>query len=181
MKTLKLIIPVSLLLFGLLISCKTVENAEVIEAETPTPKAQNDTINESTTMQVKAGDTLFAYIYRSACFGMCPSYEMSIYKDGTILLEGKRNVRLLGNFAAKLSTKQMRMFSDMAVSIDFFEMNDVYDRPITDVPSTTLSVVIDGYRKEVYARHNYPQRIKKLSEMFDNLLENDFWTEVEER
>lgn len=183
MKKLKLIIPVSLLLFGLLISCKTVENAEAIEAEAeiPTPKAQNDSINKSTTMQVKAGDSLFAFINRSSCFGQCPTYKMSIYDDGTVFLEGIRFVRLIGDFEAKLSTKQMRMFSDMAVSIDFFEMNDVYDRPITDVPSTTLSIVIDGFRKEVYARSGYPQRIKKLSEMFDNLIENDIWTEVEER
>ena len=181
MKTLKLIIPISLLLFGLLISCKTAETVAVVEEEiieTPTVKPQNSN-DESTLLQVKAGDSLFAYIYRSVCFGKCPSYKMSIYNDGTVLLEGKRDVRLIGHYKAKISAKQMKMFSDMAASIEFFKMNDKYDSPITDVPSTTLSIVKDGYRKEVYARADYPQRIRKLAELFDQLLEKEIWTEYE--
>ena len=184
MKTLRLFIPISLLLFGLLISCKTAENVAVAEEEiieTSPPVKPIESNDESTTMQVKPGDSLFAYIYRSPCFGKCPTYKMSIYKNGTVLLEGIRDVRLVGNFKAKISSKQMKMFSDMALSLEFFKMNDKYDSPITDVPSTTLSIVADGYRKEVYARANYPQRIKKLAELFDHLLEKDIWTKVKEQ
>jgi len=184
MKTLRLYIPISLLLFGLLISCKTVETAAAVEEEivaTPTsenPIDSNETNDKSTLTQVEDGDSLFAYIYRSACFGKCPTYKMSIYNDGTVMLEGIRNVRLLGTFKTKITKEEMEQFSAIADSIEFFEMNDEYDSPITDVPSTTISIVADGHRKEVYARAGYPQRIKKLSELFNQLIERDIWTAI---
>ena len=105
---------------------------------------------------------------------------MWIYNDGSVVLEAKRAIRLeMGTYTAQISEKQMKQFTDMANSIEFMKLKNKYDSPVTDIPSTTLTIVIAGMRKEVYARANYPQRIKEYAKLFDDLIELDIWESVE--
>ena len=59
-------------------------------------------------------------------------------------------------------------------------LEDVYDSPITDIPGTRTSIVIEGVRKEVYRRYQYPKRILKFEELFDNVMKSAKWEKVVE-
>ena len=122
----------------------------------------------------------FASIKKTFCYGKCPVYEMSIFSDGKVVLNGKANIDMIGEWVLKISEADLAAFVKMAEDIDYFELEDKYDSPVTDLPSTTTSIVIDGKRKEVYRRANYPERILKFEALFTELLERKGWTEVKE-
>lgn len=122
------------------------------------------------------GDSLFASIHRSYCFGTCPVYTFNINNDGTASYEGTRNVKKLGTYSSKVTPAQMNTLIEVAKSIGYMAFKDKYDNEsITDLPSTTTSIVIDGKRKEVMRRYDYPKEIKTLEEAFDALIESLDW------
>ena len=62
-----------------------------------------------------------------------------------------------------------------AEAIKFSEMDAKYDGPVTDLPSTTTAIMLDGKRKEVYRRFDYPKRILTLEQCFDDLIQSEKW------
>ena len=58
-------------------------------------------------------------------------------------------------------------------------MEDEYDSAISDLPSATTTIVLNGVKKSVRRRHNYPPSILKFEELFDELLKTERWTKVE--
>lgn len=166
-----------------LLACKN--SKEVIEKNDVTTEANieasapNEINPNNTLTEVSKNDTLFASIYRSPCYGTCPTYKMQIYNSGLVHLEGIRFMEPIGHFYTHISTEEIQAFVDKANFIEFMKMDDKYDSPITDIPSATTNIVIDGVRKEVYRRHNYPQRILQLEKLFDDLLTSKEWLPME--
>lgn len=125
---------------------------------------------------VDKGDSLFASIERTFCFGTCPVYVFKINNDGTASYEGVRNVKRMGTYSAKVTPAQMNKLIEVAKSIGYMDFKDKYDNEsITDLPSTTTSIVIDGKRKEVMRRYQFPKEIKVLEDAFDVLIETLDW------
>lgn len=123
---------------------------------------------------------LFATISKGYCYGKCPVYEMKIYTDGKVLLEGKANIDYIGTWEKSITKGELEAFVTMAEKIGYMELEDRYDSSITDVPSTTTSIVINGVRKEVYRRANYPEKILQFEALFTQLLDSKDWKKVGE-
>ncbi len=173
------------LTLGLATSCgtskETSEKIETTSIETGTDSAVVSTDSATNTgIEInQSEDSLFASISRGACYGTCPIYKMSIYQNGTVILEGIRFMEPRGKYKSSLSPEEMQQFIDKAIEINFFALEDTYDSPVTDIPSVTTSIVIDGKRKEVMRRTGYPQRILKFEQLFDALLESQDWILIE--
>lgn len=121
-------------------------------------------------------DSLFAYINRGACYGKCPTYEIKIYNSGFAELKGTRAIDLIGEYTTTISKDKMLALLDKAKSIGYQNMDEVYDDPmITDLPETKTSIVINGKRKSVRRRVNFPMEILKFEELFDQLLQSENW------
>lgn len=129
--------------------------------------------------QNQTEESVFATISKSPCYGKCPVYTMTIYSDGRAVLEGKFNIDYIGTYETKLSEEELQEFTETAKRIDYFGLEDKYDSEVTDLPSTTTSIVIDGEKKEVYRRANYPQKILTFERLFTQLLENKKWEKVD--
>jgi len=128
---------------------------------------------------VEKNDSVFASIHRSFCFGTCPVYTLTINNNGDALYEGTRNVEMMGSYSGKFSAAQMNALIESAKSINYMSMDNTYDDPnITDIPSTTTSIVIDGKRKEVMRRKGFPQEIKTFESTFDDLAKEVKWTMI---
>lgn len=166
-----------------LLGCKNTKEATnntiVVEEGDSQANISTESNANNTLTQVGKGDSLFASIYRSPCYGTCPTYKMQIYNSGLVHLEGIRFMEPIGKFYTYISADEIQAFVDKANYIEFMKMDDKYDSPITDIPSATTSIVIDGVRKEVYRRHNYPQRILQLEKLFDELLTSKEWTALD--
>ncbi len=168
----------TILLTSSLLSCKSSKNAadgsseniEATEVSTETPEKEEAQIERS----------VFATIHRGACYGSCPTYKMTIYSDRSVEYEGIRAVDLIGKYTSTISQKEYDEFIETAEFVDYMNLEDVYDGPITDIPGTRTSIVLNGVRKEVYRRYQYPKRILKFEELFDNVMNSAKWEKVVE-
>lgn len=184
MKTTLKISLFAIMFAGFFTSCKTTEN---LATEETSPK--DEIVSEAPVELVaeleeveQVADTLerefFASISRSACFGACPTYNMIIYSDGFVELEGIRSIELIGKFTTNLSVAQVQNFRVRANRTGFMDMEDKYDGAVSDLPSATTTIVLNGVKKSVYRRFDYPQSILKFEELFDELLKIQKWSPV---
>jgi len=167
----------------LLTSCAASRNADTsssqaLESDTKTPSGATE--HQVIFEDIAEGDSLFASMKKSYCYGTCPVFEMRIYNSGVVQFDGKANVQMLGLHTTILRLEDMALFIDKANEIKYFEMDDDYDNPgITDLPSTTTSIVINGKRKTVRRRVNFPAEIKGYEQLFLDLMESKSW--IQER
>lgn len=174
------------LILGTLSACKSTEEVaisdeEIVLNETETPANIEPPEEQSAPETPPSTEpSFFASIYRSPCFGACPTYRINIMSNGLVELEGIRAIELIGNYTTTISDEQLEQFSKTATEIGFMDMDAKYDGMITDLPSTTTTIVLDGKKKEVYRRYNYPRSILQLETLFDDLLQTQEWVKVEE-
>lgn len=141
-------------------------------------EAANSEVKDQTsqTGKVDASDSLFASLDRGYCFGKCPVYTVKIYNSGYAVYEGKDNVDMVGTYTTRFTKDQLATLTKTAKEINYMSLNDVYDSPVTDLPSHISSIVIDGKRKEVKRRHNYPESILVFEKQIDALVSEAKWT-----
>lgn len=148
----------------------------IIAACATNKKVTQATETNTVFQDVSKGDSLFASIYRSPCFGTCPNYTFSIYNSGYAVYEGKRNAIMEGTFTAQLTVAEMKSLLEMANSINYLSLEDEYDnKNVTDLPSTNTSIVIDGKRKSVKCRLRCPAELTVFQNAFDKLAESKEW------
>lgn len=135
-----------------------------------------DQEQSSDNSKLDKSDSLFASLDRGYCFGTCPVYKIEIYQSGYAVYTGKANTEMIGTFTTRFPKEQLNSLTKVAKEINYVGLNDVYDSPITDLPSHTTSIVIDGKRKEVRRRHNYPESILKFEEQIDAIAAKAKWT-----
>ena len=163
-------------------SCKTSKEATASApdtTETTTAEVPLDQSELATEEPAQDADTtereFFASIERTPCFGQCPTYNMTIYSDGFVEFHGVRFVDMIGDFTTQISDKKLEEFRKRAREIGYMELNDKYDGMVTDLPSTTTTIVLDGKKKSVYRRYDYPKRILTFEQLFDDLLKSERW------
>ena len=161
----------------LLVACggakEVAKNTENVESEIANT---NHTEHQIIFEDIEEGDSLFASIQKTYCFGKCPVYTMKIYNGGYVTFVGKANVNMMGNHMTVIRGEDMIRFIDMANEINYFDLEDNYDNPaVSDLPSTTTSIVMNGKRKTVRRRVNFPSELKRFEELFEDLIKNKEW------
>ncbi|HKR02541.1 MAG TPA: DUF6438 domain-containing protein [Pyrinomonadaceae bacterium] len=84
---------------------------------------------------------------RTACFGYCPIYTVTLRRDGTISYNGKKFVQLEGMYEGKFYG--FERLAQLILSRGYFNLKDNYTVNATDLPSTITSVVRGGKRKTI--------------------------------
>jgi len=117
---------------------------------------------------------------RTACYGTCPQYTISMYNNGLIKYEGKMFVDKIGCFTAMISSTLIDQFKSSLYDVEFFAFKNEYDAYVTDVPSVILKVTLDAKTHQVVDRFNGPVELKRLQKQIDNIA-NDIeeWTECD--
>ena len=146
-----------------------------------TEAVEENISNEDSVDPVTPGrPTFFASINRGACYGTCPIYEMFIYKNGTAILKGIRFIDQIGTYETILTDEEVQEFTDTALEIGFMDLEDEYDSlQISDLPTITTMINIDGVQKTVLRRSGYPQKIKIYEALFDAILESKEWRKID--
>ena len=84
---------------------------------------------------------------RTACFGTCPVYKVTLRSDGTILYEGREFVEMKGTYKGQVYG--FDRLARLIISQGYFNLKDKYSINATDLPSAVTSVVRDGKRKTI--------------------------------
>lgn len=143
-------------------------------------------IRASEAAQQVPQDTLIT-LERTVCYGMCPSYKLTISGDGAVVFEGRRFVKKLGTAQSTISQEQLRELIDRFDKMNYFALRNRYQDPedgcgefVTDHPSANTSIRINGKSESV--RHYYGCRgidvldeLTKLEQAIDDAANTAQW------
>mgnify|MGYP001333116729 CR=1 FL=1 len=117
---------------------------------------------------------------RTACFGSCPSYILTIHQDGKAKYEGLEWAPRKGLFKAEIDQEIIDSIRRKAEEIGFFSLQDVYDNEyITDLPSAITTLKSIKYFKTVVNRYQGPETLRTFERFIDEQINEVKWQEVQ--
>ena len=123
---------------------------------------------------------------RTACFGRCPVYRITVTPAGAVTYEGRANVRRIGSATAEISPDSVVSLLRELEQAGYFTFSDRYAvseptcrRYTTDSPSAISSATFRGRTKRI--QHDYgcggvPGALTVLEQRIDEVLGSDRWT-----
>src|ERR1700722_1676274 len=88
-------------------------------------------------------------LQRTACFGTCPVYTVTIHGSGLIEYVGPYNVDTLGSRSARIESDEVRNLVQAFNAVNFLRMRDRYSERCTDMPTAIIEISFDGKTKQV--------------------------------
>ena len=160
----------------LALGCNSSKKASLSES----PKGpHSEEIVQETSIDLGITDSIFLFQERTICYGECPSYTITVYPKGKVVYVGKEFVERKGRFESHISMGKMKEILDEAKRIHYFEMQDVYDAYVTDIPSCISIISAEGQRKKILNRAEAPEELIQFQRFLDReLLELD-WKSVD--
>jgi hypothetical protein len=116
---------------------------------------------------------------RTACYGTCPVYKLTITGDGTVVYEGRDFVEVKGEQTSQISPAQVQELVNAFEQADFFSLRDYTEQKVTDNPSAITSITINGQTKTVnhyYGDDSAPQALFDLESKIDEVVNSKQWT-----
>ena len=128
-------------------------------------------------------------LQRTSCLGPCPVYTVTIDARGTVTFEGERFVRVIGRQTTQISTSTVATLLARAEMIRFFEMRDAYrvvENPdgsvlvVTDLPTTIVTVTVNGRTKRVEDYVAAPDSLAEFEREIDAAAGTTRWVFLDE-
>ena len=112
---------------------------------------------------------------RTACFGACPVYSVTIDARGNVTYDGTRFVRIVGRQTDRIPVSQVAALVATVDRIGFFELDAKYRQLITDLPTTFVTVTRGGRSKLIEDYFGAPQPLKDLERQIDEAAQTARW------
>jgi ankyrin repeat protein len=127
---------------------------------------------------VRPNSEIAITLARTSCFGICPSYQVTV-STGGIEFEGHSGAVAAGKHKDRVDADEVRTLAKRFVTADFYSMDSIYRASVTDNPTYILSVTIDGHKKEVedYVGSwvGMPAVISELEDAVDTFARTERW------
>ncbi len=109
------------------------------------------------------------------CYGTCPVYSLDIYSNGNAHFEGILYTDIEGEIEAQLPQSEVDSLKQFILANNFFKLDSIYDDPyISDLPSTIISVSVEGKKKRVKGRCNKPAEFNEIESFLARLVKRQF-------
>lgn len=128
---------------------------------------------------------------RTGCYAAanaCPTYDLTVNADGSVVFEGKDVTEIKGKVEDKISEEKLLRLIEEFQKADFFSLEDSYDHEncpstATDSPDANTSIQINGKKKSVrhylgcYTKYPqvYPPKLFKLENKIDEIVGTERW------
>jgi hypothetical protein len=135
------------------------------------------------TSQQKVSQPVALTLERTACFGFCPMYKLTVYGNGKVVYEGKRFVKVTGTRTATISPTAARKLISEFQQIHYFKLQDTYTGGHTDAPSAITSLTMGKKQKTVHhylASPNAPTQLTELENKIDAVVNSQQWIGTDE-
>jgi len=123
----------------------------------------------------KTPEGTYFQIKKTPCFGECPVYTVTINIDGFATMYGHKNFDYLGNYQTQFSEDQLMQIEALADKYNYWNLQHVYDAPVTDLPSTTTTLILDEKSQWVYNRMNSPDNLRMFEQEIETLIKDVQW------
>ena len=134
-----------------LAACKTKENTTKTSSETASKES-------------------FISLYRSGCYGSCPSYKVTINADGSFLYFGKSNVANLGS--NKGNIENATKFFEELETVKWKSYPDEYPIDNVDFAQFSLEYSNNNTTKKIQANSNAAKELIELAQKIDALIKD---------
>jgi len=125
---------------------------------------------------------LLASLERGVCYGTCPAYKLTVYRDGKVEYEGKNFVKKKGKASGTVTDSQLaaldKLFTDAKFTSEYKDAYTSYD--VTDNPSANTAYLPAGGKKVKSVAHYYgdthaPESLTELESKFDDIVKIERW------
>lgn len=132
-------------------------------------------------------EDLVITLERTVCYGICPSYKLTIKANGAVAFDGREFVKQKGLIHSKISQDRVRSLVSEFEKTKFFSLRNSYSTTgdgcqevYTDHPSVTIAILMNGRTKQV--RHyqgcrgiSVLETLTNLETLIDKVVESDQW------
>ena len=143
----KILLTASLFLFCF--SCNSVNNESSEETS-----LQNTAISGSQNQSQEIPDDLVITLERTACYGTCPGYKLTVKANGSVVFEGKQFTETKGKAEGEIDKAKVLQLIKEFKDTGYLKLDGKYDcHQWTDNPSAKTSIQIDGTKKSIDHYH----------------------------
>lgn len=125
-----------------------------------------------------------ATLERTDCYGTCPVYKVTVFRDGTIEYVGMKYVKVTGKASGQLSEDQVDKLEDLFLKYQYMKFKIAYhDAHVSDMPSVNTSYTpAGGFPKRV--RHylgddSAPATLDRIERAIDRVVDVERWIGTE--
>ncbi len=127
-----------------------------------------------TETEIKALPLILEYS-KSACFGRCPHFNLTVHKNGWMLFEGKRFTAYEGRTTDRLSKEELAQLIADCKNTNLFQYEAEYGMNIPDLPTTKIHYHEDNQDKAVRWKLRPPQELKDLDKKIFKIVTDRGW------
>lgn len=134
-------------------------------------------------------DDLAITLKRTACYGTCPVYELTIDAEGNVFFNGLKHTTTLGNATGKISGNEIDRLVTEFNTTGFLDLDDNYDQDTCPEYATDMSTVIVSLRQNGQTKtvshylgcstkgdHKpYPPGLRELESTIDQTARSSQW------
>jgi hypothetical protein len=160
---------------GLLVTaCSVASAGEIADLYAKAPQKPTQT-NLSSRATSNVGVSEIG-LERTACYGMCPVYNVVIKSDGTVRYKGESNVKMKGERTGSVSPVKFNNVARFIKENGYMNLGGNYTVGVTDNPTVFTTVVMNGKRKVIrnYANAG-PNKLWVIEQLIDKLLLDTDW------
>ncbi len=137
---------------------------------------------KKTPVQQKENPIIQIRFERTACYGKCPVFSLSLNPDNTAYFEGIKYVAFTGKGEARLPSGTFERFKCKLDSMQVKKLRDRYTRNLSDNPTAYLSVLFEDFsvkKIEDYGLRGTPELEELYRELTGIALTTD-WKPVKD-
>jgi hypothetical protein len=110
--------------------------------------------------------------------GSSPAYSLAIARDGKVIYEGIKNVKIIGGQTSHISESALNELINEFINIYYFALKDKYGESNLDAPCVTTSISLDGKNKKIYhcPGSSAQQGLSALEDKIDEVTNSNQWT-----
>jgi hypothetical protein len=125
-----------------------------------------------------------ATLERTDCFGTCPVYKVTVFRDGTIEYLGTRYVKVTGKALGQLTETQVDRLEDLFLKYQYLQLKTRYHGShVTDMPSVNTSYTPAGGTAKVVQHYlgaeDVPVALNRIERTIDKLVHVERWIGTE--
>nr|HEX4317125.1 DUF6438 domain-containing protein [Kofleriaceae bacterium] len=133
----------------------------------------------NTVVEAQEPHALLASLERTACFGSCPIYKISVFRDGAIEWEGTQYVKILGKAVGRATPAQLQQLRAAFAKAGYSMMRASYEQAmVTDQPTMVVAFA-DGPSVKTVKHYggdsNAPPSLYELETSIDTILNTEQW------
>jgi hypothetical protein len=128
-------------------------------------------------------------LQRTACFGPCPEYSVTIDARGLVTYVGEKSVRVVGRRTARIDPSVVATLLARAERIRFFDLRNEYrflknpdgtTTMVSDLPTKIVTITVSGRSKRVEDYLAAPDDLAQFEREIDEAAGTKRWVFIDE-